>query len=325
MISDLAGSSGTRADGKMGTGLPGPIVSLLKEASALPIFKKLDKNGNKEFSVWISKLFNGTLLAERDANGKITKAVKCDLRTELGAIKQLGKQAIPVLINECVVSGFYLIRRLITEIKDKKPKSFGDFKELDWRTIAPTKNRTIVRMLTISTGTMTAIDLADAAIESAIESAGAAATGPGVAAAFATHMLLKVNFVGLGRFAIAIGTDVSMGIKKDSYVAKRTAALQKQLNLYQSKVFLKQADVFCSLAETYATAKDLYLKEEEVWTEVVSNEEAINELITRISLVTAYYLKTYDEMISTTYGIAELLPEAEKNNPGLNKILFGGR
>lgn len=62
IVSDMAGSSSSILEGKTGTGLPGPIVSLLKELSALPIFHNLNEDGNREISVWISKLFNGTLL-----------------------------------------------------------------------------------------------------------------------------------------------------------------------------------------------------------------------------------------------------------------------
>ena len=71
MVSDMAGSSSSILEGKVGTGLPGPLVSLLKEISTLPFFGKLNGNGYKEFSVWISKLFNGTLLGKRDENGKL--------------------------------------------------------------------------------------------------------------------------------------------------------------------------------------------------------------------------------------------------------------
>ena len=82
MVSDMVGASGTisgkESSYQLGTGLPGPIVSLLKELSALPIFNKMDKNGRKEFSVWISKLFNGTLLGERDENGELIKPLKFD-------------------------------------------------------------------------------------------------------------------------------------------------------------------------------------------------------------------------------------------------------
>ena len=60
MVSDVAGSSGTVMKGSFGTGLPGPLASLLKEFSSTRLFKKQDAKGCKEFSVYISKLFNGT-------------------------------------------------------------------------------------------------------------------------------------------------------------------------------------------------------------------------------------------------------------------------
>ena len=73
LISDMAGSSSTPG---AGTGIPGPLLSFLKEISALPFFKKTNEEGVKEFSLWISKLFNGTLLGKRDSNGKLTEAVR---------------------------------------------------------------------------------------------------------------------------------------------------------------------------------------------------------------------------------------------------------
>lgn len=71
MVSDVAGSLSSILEGKSGTGLPGPIVSLLKEVSALPIFRNMNKSGYKEFSVWISKLFNGTLLVKKILPGEL--------------------------------------------------------------------------------------------------------------------------------------------------------------------------------------------------------------------------------------------------------------
>ena len=68
MVSDVAGSSGSVMKGSFGTGLPGPLVSLLKEFSSTRLFKKQDAKGYKEFSVYISKLFNGTLLGERQSD-----------------------------------------------------------------------------------------------------------------------------------------------------------------------------------------------------------------------------------------------------------------
>ena len=58
MVSDMAGSNATAGNG---TGIPGPIVSLIKELSSLPVFRN-KQIGDIEFHTWVSKLFNGTLL-----------------------------------------------------------------------------------------------------------------------------------------------------------------------------------------------------------------------------------------------------------------------
>ena len=58
------------------------------------------------------------------------------------------------------------------EIKKQKVDSLRDFNRINWNNVLPFKNRTVIRMLTIATGTFTAIDMADAAIQSAVKSGG---------------------------------------------------------------------------------------------------------------------------------------------------------
>lgn len=94
LASDMAGSS--RALGE-GTGIPGPILSFLKELSTLPVFKK--EGADNAFSKWISKLFNGTLIRDADGN-----PIRIDFRTELGVADQALSQAKSVIANECLVT-----------------------------------------------------------------------------------------------------------------------------------------------------------------------------------------------------------------------------
>lgn len=266
MVSDMAGSSSSVAMGKLGTGLPGPVVSLLKELSSLPVFKNVNEDGYKEFSVWVSKLFNGTLLGKHDENGKIVEAVKFDLRTEVGVVEQLGKQAIPVLINECIVRGFYFIRRFANEVKDIR--SFKELKNINWEKTVPAKNRTIIRMLTISSGTFMAVDMADAAIRGAIKSGG---TLPG----FLSQFVVRVNFVGVGRFAVAVGCDVSMGVKKSKLEAQK-ASIKTQVMYYkETKVFYKADEAMVIATEA---------------------EEAIDSVTDKIISIKDYYRNTLSEM-----------------------------
>lgn len=310
MVSDMAGSSTSAKQGKVGTGLPGPIGSLLKEISVLPIFKEVNSKGYKEFSVWISKLFNGTLLGERDENGKLVP-IKFDLRTEIGIAHQLGQQALPVIVNECIVRGFYFIRRFYMELKANNVHNMKDLKNINWRNTLPFKNRTVIRMLTISTGTMTAIDLADAAIESAIKSGGV--TSP----KFFKNMIVKVNFVGIGRFAIAVGTEISMEMKKGKLKKERSRVMSDIICLSNVKVYYKNAELMCAYGELYDKEADMHKVESDLWVEVQNTQQSIEELYSQIEKVGMFYIKTIQDMDGILDNIPRLLPGIEEKNPGL--------
>ncbi|MBE6666593.1 MAG: hypothetical protein E7603_10365 [Ruminococcaceae bacterium] len=193
LVSDVAGSSATV--GKTGgTGIPGPILALAKELSVFPIFQNL-KVGENTVSVFISKLFNGTFFAEHDENGKIIRETiqKFDLRGELGVAVELGKQSVPVIANECIVRTFYFIRRFIMELRENDVCSFEDLKQLDWKKTMPFHNPTIARMLMVSTGVFTTVDIGEAIVSQ--------------------KYFISVNYVGVGRFAVAVGQDVAWCLK----------------------------------------------------------------------------------------------------------------
>lgn len=289
MVSDMAGSSSIIQAGGVGTGLPGPMVSFLKEVSALPIFKKTNAEGYKEFSVWISKLFNGTLLGVKDENGKLLAARKFDLRTEIGVLEQVGQQAIPVIVNECIVRGFYFIRRFVAEIKNNNIRNIRDLQNIEWKNTLPFKNRTISRMLTISTGVMTTIDLASAAVESAIKS-------KGMGAKFVSNMIVKVNFVGVGRFALAVGMDVGMGIERRKKRNEHIVMMNEKIFLLNAKVFYKQADMWIAADNTAKTIEEAY--------------EMMNQ-------TSKEFLKAYQDIKESMKSIEKYIPDVAEKNPKL--------
>lgn len=194
LISDIAGSSST-AGLSGGTGIPGPILSIAKEMSVLPFFKNLKKD-DMSLSVFLSKLFNGTLLAEHDENGKIIKdtVVKLDLRGEMGVAVEIGKQAIPVIANECIVRTFYMIRQLAQQIKQIHVTSLEDFKKIRIKEILPVNSPTLTRMLTIATGVFTALDVSEAVITK--------------------KYWVSINYVGIGRFTLALGDEMIWALKR---------------------------------------------------------------------------------------------------------------
>lgn len=206
LLSDMAGSSNSIAKGNRGSGILGPIGSSLVEFSSLPIFR--DKNGRNEFNERLSKAF-------------IEKQL--DYRTEKGIIHETSKQFLPVVVNELLVRFYYSIRQLTKIIKEKKIKKFSD---IDFDTIKEVvfpNNRTINRMLTISTGVMTAIDLSDAMLRS-----------KGTVAGFA----LRINYVGLGRFSFALTKDCIKGLQKSISIKERIELINERNNLLNKKTYI---------------------------------------------------------------------------------------
>lgn len=215
LVSDMAGSSSSIHLSSKGTGLPGPLLSLAKELSSLPVFKKTNANGNRELSVFLSKLFNGTKLKDEDGN-----AVRLNLQTEIGLLHELKRQAVPIVMNTSLVRAFYFLRRITLEIKKNGISNWEQLSKLKLQQFLPKDNRTIARMLTISSSVFLAIDSGDAAIRSAIRSCGNLA-------AFGKGFLIRINYVGIGNWAFTLGNDAIMGLEK-----KRKEKERIQLHQY---------------------------------------------------------------------------------------------
>lgn len=319
MFSDIDGTSQTAG---AGTGLPGPILSLAKEIDAVRvrIFNGNVQTGQEadEITKHLSKLFNGTFLAEHDADGKIIKGteLRFDYRTEMGMlenVKEASKMFVPVLINECLVRSFFFIKRFVIAIKEAPVKSLADLKNLEWKKIIPFNNATLTRMLTISVATMEVIDISDAAIHGAIEAykagqaggaagsvggpygaaAGAAVSGT---AAFWKTFALRINYVGVGRLVICFGSEMFFEYKRQKALSERIAAYDEALRLMNAKILFREADMWISAQKAGESIEEAY-QMIGIAEEIVSDSaESINSNLTKIG---------------------EHIDSAEEKNPGL--------
>ena len=198
LISDMAGSSSTPG---AGTGIPGPLLSFLKEASALPFFRDLSighEGKMRTLSQWISKAFNGTLLKDEDGN-----PLRFDLRTEVGLASQILTQVPAVLANECIVRGFYTITRFIDELRRCDVTSVNDLVRINPANFLPFNSRALARMLTVASGSFVVINTSIAAVRAVVE--GSASGGVGAVPLF----FMRLNYAGIGRFAFALWADSS--------------------------------------------------------------------------------------------------------------------
>lgn len=197
LVSDMAGSSSSKG---RGTGIPGPILSLAEVLSATPLFRELKiryKDDDVGFYIWVSKVFSGALF-ERTEQGEL---IRFDFRTEMGTARFAGKQLLPVVINQCIVRSFYFVRRLALDFTEKNIQTLSELKLLEPKRFLPFDNRTITHMITISTGVFSLADCTDAAIRTKVKN-------PNDTVNFVSCTLLRLNFAGIGAFAISIKNEV---------------------------------------------------------------------------------------------------------------------
>ena len=167
---------------------------------------------------------------------------------------------------------FYFVRRLIQECREHE----GDWKAVNWKNVIPFRNRTIARMMTIESGTFTAVDLADATIRSAIEE------GNPLNPAFWAKFILKVNFVGVGRFVIAVATDVGMGLKRQRLIKERMQYRSEDGMLQVAKLFYMQ---------------------EGMWIEATDTEKAIDDMCETAQKSILYFVESCNEISESIENI----------------------
>lgn len=180
LISDMSGASGSAG---RGMGIPSPFLAWTNDIIAIK-----NKLGFSDSSFGLSFNELALKLFERGYDARFQTA-----------------QAIPVLINELVARLIYAVRRLVIyySTTDKEERSFA----MMWKSCEPFSNATVNRMLTAAHGTFCLVDLTDATVRGFIT---------GVGSFNPQEFFLRLNIIGVGRFAISLygeGKRV-IGVKK---------------------------------------------------------------------------------------------------------------
>ena len=285
--------------------LPGGFLSTITELASISCFRDAD---------FLKKLRDAYVHGIGTKNSQIDLGAfnalfegasnKFDVKTETAVTNELKRQAMPVVINEVLVRGAYFIRHLIKELKNT-----NDVARVDWNSVIPFNNRTIVRMMTIASGTFTAIDLADASVRSAIKSGGIA--NP----MFFKNMILRVNFVGIGRFAIAVATDVSMEVKKEYTKRKCGQIISQMISLSNAKFYYVNADLLCEYAKLFDNEADMHAAEANLWIQYGNTQQAFQELSNYAEKVANFYLQSNERYYNGIDSIAQSYIKMKDNNP----------
>jgi len=262
LISDMHGSKHSAGEGM---GIPGIFISLLKEISMIP---------------------GVNLTSLPQIVGDLYQTEKIDLRTEVMFIRevidtgkeilpQLKKQAFPIIINEVLIRSFYFVRHLATELKGK-----NIFSGVDWNKVIPLGNRTIERMMTIAVGTFNAIDSLDAVIEGAVNSKANWIE-------FGRQVVLRLNFVGIGRFTISLGTDAFMGLRKGKKSRERMLLKAEALYLLEAKMYYGDKLMWSAVKDADKSAYSLFEAMQSLSAGVAEDMKAARDSICEIENVDA--------------------------------------
>lgn len=272
LMSDMAGSYSSTKRKTEGMGLPGGFLSTMKELSALPVFK--DSN----FATNLSKAYqhgigNGKNQIDLGAFNALFEGAssKFDMRTEMAIGHELKRQALPVVINEILVRACYFVRRLILELK-----THNSILSINWNNVIPFGNRTIERMMTIATGTFAAIDTLDAVIEGAINYKVNWVE-------FGRQVVLRLNFVGIGRFTIALGTDAFMGLRKGKKSRERMLLKAESLYLLEAKMFYGENLMWSAVKDANQSVDSLYETMQRLSVQITDDMKAVQGSINAIA------------------------------------------
>ncbi len=171
LISDVSGSSSSTAKGNRGTGLPSPLWTWTNDIIAIK-----------------AKL--GLSVTETD---KAMNDLALNIFEKGYDTRFQTAQTIPVFLNELFVRLIYSIRRLFKYFLEtpKEERSFS----LMWKKCESFSNATVKRMLTVAHGTFCLVDVGDAVGKSFVAGGGTFN---------AVEFVLRLNIVGVGRFAISL-------------------------------------------------------------------------------------------------------------------------
>ena len=171
LISDVSGSRSSAKAGNRGMGIPSPLWTWTNDIIAIK--EKL-----------------GLSVTDTD---KAMNELALNIFEQGYDTRFQTAQAIPVFINELLVRLMYAIRRLFKYFTET-PKTEQTFK-LMWKNCEPFSNTTVKRMLTVAHGTFCLVDAGDAVGRAFVNGSGNFN---------AVEFILRLNIVGVGRFAISL-------------------------------------------------------------------------------------------------------------------------
>ncbi|MCD8343585.1 MAG: hypothetical protein LUC19_04265, partial [Oscillospiraceae bacterium] len=194
LISDVSGSQSSARSGNRGMGIPSPLWTWFNDLIAIK-----------------SRLGLSASETEQAMNELALNIFQQGYDTRFQTA-----QVIPVLLNELLVRLIYSIRRLFQYFAEA-PKAERSF-QLMWEKCEPFSNATVKRVLTVAHGTFCLVDVGDAVGMAFVSGAGSFN---------AVEFVLRLNVMGIGRFAISLYGETERAVSYSSAKRESDFALRE--------------------------------------------------------------------------------------------------
>ena len=179
-------------------GLPKELLRAIKDFVNLPLMKAIPtsfEEAEKEYSLWLAKTLSES--NQQDTSDSLFRRVLRFLNESDTEIKE---ESFPVILNECLTRGLYIVRKVFLLVREKEISSISDLKKIEQIELIPFGNRLISHMLLVSSGSFVAANISGAALK-------AIAKKKVGKREFAKALLTEINIIGIGRFVIACAED----------------------------------------------------------------------------------------------------------------------
>ena len=180
-------------------GLPTELIKKVKAFVNIPFIKNIPNSyeeAEEQFSNWLRNTISGAeLVSDEDGEGQQKLILKL-----MKIVLELGNDAFPVLINECVVRSLYILVRLCDVIKEKNVASFEELRSIPAMLVLPQNNRILSKMCLVASASFVGVNLSIAALK-------AISTKKAGDRKFLSAFLTEVNIVGIGRLVFACIAD----------------------------------------------------------------------------------------------------------------------
>ena len=181
-------------------GVSKDLIKKIKEFANIPFLKNIPseyQDAEVKFSAWLEKILKDVNISDEQLVGNEQDGLWINI---MRVALNLAEDSFPVLINECIIRGLYMVVRICSIVKEQHISTFDELAEIPALDIVPLKGKAVSRMCLIGSASFVSANIASAVLKAVKEKK---VNGRN----FADTFFAELNIAGVGRFLFACAAD----------------------------------------------------------------------------------------------------------------------